>query len=247
MRILWNNLIDSAVLSCFSENPNYPLSNVKEMQLSSRFQTVGNDGEYIVMDCTVAVPVSRFAIIGHNLSASATITLQGNSTNTWSAPAFSQTVARKSWAIIHRFTEASYRYWRVVITDTGVSSIRISRLFLGTFLQLPGMKKDQEFNFEVTDEAQISETGQVFPVSGYSFKNQKINFPYLTNEERLQIEEMFEAVRNTKPVLLAVWDDREDIEPPVYCIINQKKLSFKRNEDSESFPWGTGIEIREAK
>ena len=244
MRIMWNNLVDIATLSSCSENPNYSLANVKEWQLSSRFQAVGNNAETITIDCLTPCAVSRFAIIGHNLSASATITLQANTTDSWTTPAWSATVTRRSYAIIHRFTEVSYRYWRVVITDTGVSAIRISRLFLGTFLQLPGMKKDQELTRNTTGESIISDTGQAFPSGGYMYRTPKINFPYLTHAQRTELDAMWQAVGNEKPVLLTVWDDREDLEQPVYCIIDQKEMTFKRN-DEDGFPWGTSLKIRE--
>lgn len=245
MRICWNNLADAATVTSWSENPNYPLANLKEWQLSSHFRPVGNSAETITFDLLTAQSVSRFAIIGHNLTAAASITLQANTSDSWTTPAWSATVTRQSYAIIHRFTAVSYRYWRVVITDSGVTVLHISRVFLGSFLQLPGMRRDQELNVETTDESMISDSGQAFPVTGYQYRTGKISFPYLTNAQRLSMIEMFETVRNIKPVLLTIWDDDETLEEPVYCIINQSKLTFKRNEKSESRPWSTSLEIRE--
>lgn len=244
MRILYDNKFLGATLVPYTENPDYPSANMQDTRLSRVYRTLGLIDENIVITGTIAA--SYVAILGHNLSESATIKLQGNATNSWGSPSFETILTWNSEAIVKFFTEATYAYWRIYINDPSNTHgyIEIALCFLGTYLQMPGMKPDQAIPLSTTSENDISSSGQNFGDEGYEYREATINFPFLTDTQRKNIITMFRLVKNVTPVIMLIWDSDLTFESPIYCVIDQKKLDFKRS-GSINLPWATSLQIRE--
>lgn len=74
--------------------------------------------EYIVIDTGAVRDVKAVGFYGHNLTSTSTVTIEADSTTTFT-PDYGQTAVSGTGAL--RFiwiTEQSYRYWRFVINDT---------------------------------------------------------------------------------------------------------------------------------
>lgn len=243
MQKMFDNKILTATLSRSSENPGYPIANVQDTKILRAFRTLSASGEWIKISTTITA--SRFAILGHNLSSAVVITLQGNNTDVWTAPSFEETIAWKDGIILHKFTEATYNYWRLVITDSGRSYISIGELYIGAYLQCPNIKPDAIVDDESTAEGDVSSAGQLYGDEGYELRNFTINYSPFTDQQRADFREWWLTCRSVKPFIMTVWSDREDIEVPVYCFCNQKSIPWKRS-GKEKFPWeGPAIKYKE--
>ena len=66
----------------------------------------------------------------------------------------------------------------------------------------------------------------------------------VSNDERLNLIAMFKVVRNVYPIFMVVWNNSKDVETIMYCIIDQKKLQFKKNGEPNN-PYSVTIKFRE--
>ncbi len=244
MQMLWDNKLLNATLARSTEAPRYPVESLQDTRLSRVFRTADVSDEYVKIETEITA--SRLAILAHNLTSGATITLQGNNTDSWTTPAFSHTCTWKEDIILEKFTQATYSYWRLYIHDPANTDgyIELGGLFLGTYLQLPNMSIDQEIPDVTTSEASESATGQTYGDEGYIYRNPKINFPSITHTQRGNIRTMWRSVKNVTPVITVIWANREDIETPIYGRIDQDDLVFKRTENPVA-PFSTSIKIKE--
>lgn len=247
MRILWDNKLLDMTITPGTESIDYPSSNIIEPRLTRYFKTENDADQEIVFSAAAAVTASYIAIVSHNISSGATIKLQGNTSDSWTTPAFEETVTWASGTIVHAFTSHSYAYWRLYIDDDNTDGyITIGYVYLGTYLQMPGMEPDQQIEYDTKE--------------GYLFRAGKINFPRVSNTLRASINEMFAAVRtgtvdfsasgqfyadgDVKPIIVLIWANDLDVEDSIYCIIETDKLAWKKTENS-AYPWKATLEFRE--
>lgn len=242
MQKLFDNKILTATLSRSSENPGFPIANVQDTKILKAFRTLTASNEWIKI--STSITASRFAIMGHNLSPAAVIKLQGNNTDVWTSPAFEETITWKEGIILHKFTEATYNYWRLLITDSGRSYIAIGELYIGTFLQEPNLKPDAQIDDETTADGEVSVSGQLYGDDGYDFRAFTINYAPITDAMRANMRAWWQKCRNNRPFIMVLFANREDIEKPVYCFTNQKSIQWKRT-GNEKFPWSTSIKYQE--
>lgn len=244
MKLLYDNKILSATLDCSSENPDYPIENLQDTVLAKVYRSMTDDINITIDQITTA---SYFAIMNHNLSESALITLQGNNSDSWVSPSFETTLTWKEGIIISHFAETTYNYWRLEIIDddTGADGyIQIGGLFIGTYLQMPGMKKNQSIKDMTTSKSKISYSGQSYGNEGYEYRSFKVNFPQLSDTQRTGIRVMWTNNKNIHPLICLIWANRQDLETPIYCVIDQTSIEIKRTE-SDNLPWETSLKFRE--
>jgi hypothetical protein len=245
MKICWDNKFDGATLNALSENPFYPVVNLQDSRISRKFRSV-DDNDQTILISGISTAVSFFCIVGHNFTSGVTLRLQGNNSNSWGSPSFDQEIPYNAGMIFLRFTPATYTYWRIWIDDDSNTDtyIEISRFVMGSELTMPGMKIDQEINYNTTGSAAYSYTGQGYGTDGYEFREVSANFAYMTNTQRKSIQTMYDTVKNIIPVLMMIWADDTTFEAPIYCTIDTKKLVFKRT-DSDNYPWSLQLDFRE--
>jgi hypothetical protein len=87
-----------------------------------------------VIDLGSPQQVTALAVLDHNLTGSGTLTLQANSSDSWGAPPYSQSVTVQDPAIL--YLDQTYQYWRVVPVDGSLSYFQAGEMFLGTYTQL---------------------------------------------------------------------------------------------------------------
>lgn len=75
---------------------------------------------FITIKLTAAMTVTFGAVLDHNLSASGTVQLLGNSSNSWSSPGTTQTLADEDTARTYKsdfWSDQTYQWWRFVFSD----------------------------------------------------------------------------------------------------------------------------------
>ena len=246
MRALYNSLISSeSSYTAYSEDIQYPATNIADTRLSRVYHSDGVDStEYIIVNAGSTIAPTYAALLNHNVSSSATIYVEASSSSGFTG-AFSTTLAWSSHCMLGYFASTAKEWWRlrVVGTSTDDGYMSIGRFDLGTYLQLPGMKPDQEFLYETTAKISISDGGQAYGDDGYNFRQFKINFPYITSTNRDAMLTMWNEVKNYQPFVLHVWENSTE-ETPIYCVIDQSNMTFKRTDDV-NYRYATSIQIRE--
>lgn len=160
MRLFYDNLIDKAgvVVTPITEATGFPAYNVLNGQRSWIYRTLATVAlEAIVFDLGSAKSVTSVILLDHTLTAGdSLIKLQGNASDSWGSPSFSQTLTWSADVISAVFASQSYRYWRVTFTKASSGVTRdIGRIFLGTYFE-PVDTADHNGYERDTDDLSIS-------------------------------------------------------------------------------------------
>lgn len=247
MRILYDNKIIDAVLSAINVNPNFPAANIQDTRLAKFFKASIDGTVRIIIDGLITA--TDIAILGHNLPEGTITRIEANNTDEWSTPAFSQSLTWRSNIIHGNFNSKTYPFWSVFIDDFGSGAedfAKVGSLFLGTGITLPGMKPNQSIPYATTSRSSIGFSGQAYGDQGYRFREFKVNFNGMTNDQKSAIQTMFDMVENTKPVVLLIWESDLDFEPPMYCIIDEKDLGWKKiSSNRYGRVWNLDLKLQE--
>jgi len=140
IRFMHDNLIDysGVVITSSTEDSGFPLSNLLVDNFSTHFRTTADASQWIKFNLLSAKAVTAFAIRYHNLTAAATVVLEGHSSDAWGAPEVSEAVTVTDDIII-LYLSGTKQWWRVTIDDAANPDgiIKIGRPFLGPYFE-PG-------------------------------------------------------------------------------------------------------------
>ena len=149
----------ATVVTASSADANFTTANLKHPFRSKVWRSTGCTSEWIVWDFATIQPIDMACFFlskeaGPKLTSGAILTLQANATNTWSSPAFSQTLTiNNTYAIAScDFTTAqNYRYWRLTIQDP-LNAFGYVELGVGFIAgSTPIQNANNGFKFSLTD------------------------------------------------------------------------------------------------
>ena len=222
MRILTTNEVKTATITALTETPGYSFDTaLKDTRRSRRGRTLSKSNQTFLFDLGTAKAISYFVLIDHNLTATAVVHLQANATDVWTAPTVDITVTYGTY-LLHEFTSTtSYRYWRLTIHDTNNTNdyIQFSKIYLGAYLQLGYMGKDQKLPMYSTSTVDDSNSGQSYGDPGYFYKAGTFNFKNITNANRLIFNTAFKLIDKYTPIIAIIWEADLTLEDPIYCLI----------------------------
>jgi hypothetical protein len=163
-------------------------------------------------------------ISSHNITAAATIQIQA-SNNDFANILFDEAIPYDAGHMLHFFTPgASYVDWRFFVHDPTNTDlyIRISRLFLGTYLTIEEGPY-REFTDEPVDTSSVttSRTGQVYGDKGIILQRYSLEFRYWTQAMMEQLKTMFAAVQTVDTFYLIIDENNLDKLPLLYCRIEE--------------------------
>ncbi len=249
MRLMWDNEIDNMTISAATENSNYPAENVADQRLSKVYRSTDDEDEWILFDAGPGNTINPTAVLiaAHNITAAATITIQGNATDSWGAPTVSETVTHDDETMVLFFTGAALRYWRLFVDDptNPDTRIEIGRVFLGTYLALPPIEPSPNLPLQSSTAVTSSITGQVYANRRKVFRVPAFAYPLVTDAQRQSLETMFRAVEGATPVFLIVWEDNLAQVGPIYCTIDQSEIPFQQSPVM-GLLWETSLKFKEA-
>lgn len=188
-----DNLVDRSSLSSSSENLLFPISNIKDPRRSKVFRSTSNS-DSVVFDFLETSDVDTVFLISdkRNGFGFSTVTLEFNATDSWGAPAATETVtfSNEFGVGFKEFTLKSYRFCRMVITST-LGYCEVANLFLGTKLNIV---RSINFNWNYRDLELVNQKtnryGQIF---SDIISRQKVINCALSNLNKDQLDEFFKA------------------------------------------------------
>ena len=176
--------------------------------------------EWLKWDLGTAINPEAFVICGLRneaikLSPTATIKLQGNSTDAWTSPAYDQTLTYDEAMIIISDPDGLHtsglRYWRLYIVDASNSNLylELSIAFLGSVLtttqgaiQFPYKEKFVDPSSKIKTEG-----GHVIPMKREKTRQITVEWNNLNTSENEDLRDMFEEVGMTKPFFISLDPD----------------------------------------
>jgi hypothetical protein len=254
MKIFWDNLADESVLTPSSTRTGYDIANITNYHLSKVFDFGAASGE-VVINLGSSTNIKDVILAGTNLTSSATVSLQGNTSDSWTSPIYNESMTRYTngyWGIK---LDDTYRYWRVVVSDATITSAAIGYLFIGDSLQLPPINPAVELEYANTSAVSFSVSGQTYGDTGYEYFKSSFDFPIITDYVR-QVDGVDIATREdvlvfwglnqgAKPVIISIFDNSRDKIPPFMGLITQNSLKFKFSKDMGYY--STNMSITETK
>lgn len=244
MRIYGDNQISGSTLTASSTKAGYDVDYLKEPQLAKGFSFDGNSGN-IVIALPSSTNIQHVIIDTGNMSSSATVTLEGNTTNVWTSPAYSESMTYTSSAFYIDLDE-TYQFFRLVIEDLTKTTAEFGYISIGgAYTQMPPINYNAEIFYNTTAKNTMSIGGQVYGDDGYEFLETTFKFPMIEEDStsfnglsvatRSEIRDLFLSVKNITPVWVFLWANNLDEYPPVFCIFNQSKISFKKTDYSKVY------------
>lgn len=168
MRFLTTNFVTESETTLTASNidPNFPVSNLKNQLRSKRVRTTeGTTTLTVVFDMQTTEDINSVILLwpkedGIRLTDSATLKIQANATNVWTAPSVDQSLTiNNDYSVASHFfsSNQSYRYWRVVIEDATnpYDFIELGLVWLGTSLDVDNAQNG--FKWTDTDRSQSVE------------------------------------------------------------------------------------------
>lgn len=230
MRIAYRNLVDGVIassLTCLSENSLFPIGNIQEQRLSVAYQSLTPTSQTITINLGSAQSIDTAAILGHNLSTSATIVVAANTSNSWTPAATSQTLVWNTGAILKFFTSQSYQWYQFQISNASNPSAYISlgRIWLGEYVDIsPSSLESFTVSVKRSDNVFHGRNRQKFASPGISWRNFKMDFPVTEEAMIVKLSAMYEYAGNHSSMIFCNFDTMRNyslVEPCYVSMVNQ--------------------------
>jgi hypothetical protein len=169
----------------------------------------------VTLQCDTQISQGIFldtlAILGHNFTTSATVTLQGSNDNTFSSTPFAETlfVERENmYYIAPTLPLTSYRYWRIVVTDVTNTDgyIQIGTIVFGSAIIFNGecftdevIRRKTHFADRIRTEGYSSVSNDRALKRGLGLRFQKLNY------SKSNYENLVEVIDYVRTSLKALW------------------------------------------
>ena len=137
---LFANLITmQATITPSSEDDSYLVGNIHDLQAARVFRCESGTSLSILFDFGGMVRADTIAIVNHNLTASATLSLKAGASSPPSTVV--ATPVYRAHDIYISFASTLERYWLLEITDTNSEDLEIGQLILGVRVVLPRARR----------------------------------------------------------------------------------------------------------
>jgi len=247
MRIAYTNLIDSATApTALTADLQYPVTNLQNQRLAKPWRSTAVTAQTVVVDLGTATNITAAAVIGHNLTSGAVITLEGNPADSWASPSVTTTITTITGGMcLNYFAGGSQRYWRFTIDNAtgGTSYIEIGRLWLGTYLTVdPSSLVDFTVTKSRSDTVTFGRGRQKYATEGVGWRSFRLSFPRTRATMLTAIQTMYDAVGNHGSVIFSNFDTTRayPIVEPCYCSIDGD-INFS-HAGRMSFTYGLNLE-----
>ncbi len=200
-----NYLFSISSLAATSEASNHAVSNLYGIPVTRTWRSASLATQDISIVLNTSLPVNIVALVNHNLSSSATITVDAGSTSAVSD--YSTAIPwRELTAFLALIPSQTYRFWRIRITDSSNSNgyIQVGYLMIG---QLTQLSQNFRTEWKNTTEWTTQDGRSPYNVPFYERRAQQqhllLNFNPLTDTEMTDLRTLYAAAgRNRIPFLL---------------------------------------------
>lgn len=208
-RLLWNNLVDTGTLTVNSEDSDFPKENIRHPFRTKVARTAGITSEWFKWDLATAQSVTCVALVNHNFDGSGTYKIQGNATDSWGSPSVDETITFNSGTMIKFFTGGSYRWWRLLMTNSSGTYIEVGRPFIGSYYEFTR-------NFEISwNDVDVDPSRSSLTIGGQEHSNiqdmyRRINLSFrliADTEKHNNLINIFRTIGKHKNIFLSLDPD----------------------------------------
>jgi hypothetical protein len=225
MRILINNLLEDADFTVNNPSEAFPIANIYNDSPTERVQFDST----IVIDLGSAESITAIAY----LNTTDAITIEANSSDSWGAPAFSQTLTSEV-----TFVSQTYRYWRI---NTGQTASRLGYFYLGSYINVSDTDGTHELITNKTDIKNPTSMSSIFPTRGINYITEEYFFPIMDFAERGIFSTWWDSSDSVKNHFIVPFEDNLTDYPPYFGTVLEPEYTREFNV------WQLKFSTREAK
>jgi hypothetical protein len=196
LKLCYQNLVDTAVITASSEEAGLPASNVTTFHKSKVWRATGCAAEWIKFDFGSAQDITEILIVGHNFSSGATVQVELNASDAWGTPTVQESIVWHGDIMLIEFDSAQNFQWgRVTIADGSNPDgyVQAGRIYFGGAIS-PERDFIVGWSVDEVDPSEMDKAGN----GAYSIDEKT---PYLL----FTLPFVNTLLDNVK----AVWDDRK--------------------------------------
>lgn len=216
MRILNLNKILAGTLTYSNQLEKYKFSDAFEDNALSRWgKFAGNSNQYLQVSFGVATPIYYACLLNTNITATGSVILQC-SDNGFSTIAASYNLTRYGGDWIYRNDSGlSYKAYRIVCTELSVTYIRLSKLYLGGYTQMPGMSEIAK-PVKSYSKSDKSDSGQLYGYNTIQLRQFNVSFDIVDSETYEAVLDWFAKYDKTKPSFILLYEDSMSTRNNIY-------------------------------
>ncbi len=196
--------------------------------------TTINSEEFLTWDMGLITNPKAFILVGPRneplkISPSATIKLQANNADSWSAPSFEVTLSYADTSIYHVNTagigDTAYRYWRLLIQDQNpLGYIEVGAFFLGNYFNPTRGRVQFPLSVSTIDDSDIivSEGGQTYSDIKQPTASYQLRWFGLQKADIEEFEDQFQAYGSNKPFFVVMDSDA------TFTTTNSRRVLFAK-------------------
>lgn len=233
-------------LSAYSEAESWGVENLLTNSPQDKYRSTGLSAEYIDIDFGSAVTIDQLAIIEHNLTSGATITLKA-ADNAAFTSSVDTGVTWREGVIIQTFTALTYRYWRLLITDASNPDgyLEIGILHLGEVTELEAFLPANWSRINMdSSQRHVTPSMKVFIVEGERYQHWEITFSKtnpLYPDDIEKIDDLIDFTGSRKGFLFSIKQGADIYTHTIWCYMADYQAIQQINSANFS-TWGLTVE-----
>ena len=218
-RILYNAASDlsTATITSDSQAGDNVDDNIANNRIGKKWRTSSDTTEWIKWDMGSSTPVDVVGVFATNLqaaSAGASITFEGNATDSWGSPSIDESITiptNADGAVLPRMVkflspQANVRYYRITVDDPSnpATYIEIGRAMFGAYYETTRDISDG-WRVEVLDPSTGDEKPGQVPVRTQKnrFRRISCSFEIVGQTEADKWHAIFDHIGNSRPALIS--------------------------------------------
>lgn len=219
-RLLWRNLADEMAVAGSTARNGFPASNVQHPHLVRVWRSSTATGETLLFDAGEGQKVSAdtIAVLAHNLTSAATLTVKANDTASWTSPPLEITALIVPGIILAEGS-GMYRLWLLEFEDAAnpAGYIQIGRVGLYAAFRTDE-PLDRAIKDGLVDTSLITDgpSGQRFSNLGRVDQIYELKFGLLSDQLRQQLKAIYRTIGRHTAVIVIPDDDPLRL-PPLYA------------------------------
>lgn len=176
-----------------ADSANYPTTNLTDSAPAPRWRASAKTGVWIKVNLGSAQTVKFAALLNHNLTTGATVTLEGHASDSWGAPSYS---ASMTWRSPHIFLvlSQSYQWWRITITDSGNTYFpSVGEFYIGSLVTFTTNVDFPQRGKSYCNTRADFPSGQIAAVNISNLKNYTLAWGYASSTTLAEIQALHDA------------------------------------------------------
>lgn len=177
----------------------YTRANLFDGKAAKPFRTSGLSNTITLTITTSAGTCDAIGIIAHNIPAGAGITLTPSG-------GAAVTITRSAGSIWKKFSGSTATSWALTITNSGMTSVQIGEIILGTSTTLStSFSYGWTEGLEYANDSITLEMGTTLPYERFHVQTYNLPFNAVTLAQRDELEALYRAVKGSiTPIVFAI-------------------------------------------